>query len=307
MEPDPEFPHPSGRAVQLDPDLRLIRAPNPSPMTGPGTNTYLLGPHDVVVIDPGPALPGHLAAILAALPANARISHILVTHSHLDHSALARPLAAATGAPVLGFGTCDAGRSAIMARLALAGGVGGGVGGGEGVDPGFTPDVVVADGQRLRLGGTDIEVIHTPGHFGNHLCFASAGRLFSGDHVMGWASSLISPPDGDLTDYMASLARLVLRPDRIYHPGHGAPVLVPAARVKWLIRHRRAREARVLAALGPKPQSLDDLLPEVYADTDPHLWPAAARNLLAHLIDLHQRGLIGVTGSLGPAARYRRP
>src|SRR5690606_22452615 len=171
-------------------------------MTERGTNTYLLGEGAVSVIDPGPADPAHLAAIRAALAPGERIARIFVTHAHKDHSPLARPLAEATGAPVLAFGDARAGRSARMAAL------GDEVGGGEGVDAGFAPDEILRDGARIEAGGRLLEAVHTPGHFGNHLCFRWGSALFSGDHVMGWAPSLVSPPDGDLTDFMASLDRL---------------------------------------------------------------------------------------------------
>ncbi|HEX9857984.1 MAG TPA: MBL fold metallo-hydrolase, partial [Paracoccaceae bacterium] len=289
-----------GHCVTLEPALRRILAANPSPMTHWGTNTFLIGTGEVAVIDPGPALPDHLNAILRALAPGERISHILVTHAHLDHSPLARPLAQATGAPVLGFGPAEAGRSPLMQRLAALGETGGG----EGVDRDFAPDIALADGALIRGPGWELQALHTPGHFAGHLCFAWGARLFSGDHAMGWASSLVSPPDGDMGAYMASLERLAQRRWQVMHPAHGAPVADPAARLAALAAHRREREAAILTALAQGPATLPRLTAAIYADTPPALLPAAARNLFAHLIDLAQRNLITAQPALTPDARF---
>jgi hydroxyacylglutathione hydrolase len=263
-------------------------------MTGTGTNTWLVGLGSVTVIDPGPALPGHLATILAALAPGEHIGQILVTHAHADHSALAPALARATGAPVKAFGPASAGRSPWPE----------GMGGGEGVDHGFTPDVTLADGDRIGSGDWPLRVLHTPGHMGGHLCFAAGTWLFTGDHVMGWAPSLVSPPDGDMGDYMASLARLAEGHWTRFLPGHGATVDDPAARLAALIAHRRAREAAILAALDDGPLTLPALVARVYADTAPALHPAAARNALAHLADLARRGRITATPAPLPHATF---
>ena len=292
----------AGVAQQLELGLVRILAPNPSPMTAEGTNTYLLGKTDIAVIDPGPASPRHLAAILAAVPPGARISHILITHSHVDHSQLAGPLSDATGAPVFAFGPSGAGRSAIMSALATDGATLGG----EGVDLDFRPDVDLPDGAMLQSTDWQLVAHWTPGHFGNHLCFAWNDRMFTGDHVMGWASSLISPPDGDMTQYMASLARLAATNSRIYYPGHGAEVRDPASRTAFLTTHRKAREATIVASLGSQALTIEELLPLAYRDVAPALWPAAARNLFAHLVDLEQRNEITAEGGLHIAARFRR-
>ena len=291
-----------GLAHRLEPGLRMVLAPNPSPMTHWGTNSFLLGEGAVVVIDPGPHDPTHLAALQAALAPDERIVAILVTHAHLDHSPLARPLAQATGAPVLAFGPATAGRSAGMERLPAAGLTGGG----EGLDYGFAPDRCLADGEVLDLGGLRIEALHTPGHLGGHLCFAWQDRLFSGDHVMGWAPSLVSPPDGDMGAFMASLERLAARPWQRFYPAHGAPVDTPAARIAELIRHRRTREAAILAALGQGPADLAEVTARVYTDTPTALIPAARRNALAHLIDLWERNLIEAAPEPGLHARFAR-
>lgn len=289
-----ETPPVPGRAEMLEPGLRRILASNPSPMTFRGTNTYLLGLREIAVIDPGPDDPAHLEAILAGLPANARVSHILVTHAHLDHAPLARPLSQATGAPVLAFGDATAGRSAVMTRLAETGLAGGG----EGIDRGFTPDIRLADGETVESADWQLTALHTPGHMGNHICLAWGDALFSGDHVMGWASSLVSPPDGDLTDFMASCRRLAAQPWRRFYPGHGAPVDAPATRLDRLITHRLAREAEILAALAPGPLTAAALAAQIYTEVPPALLPAAGRNVFAHLVDLAQRGRVTPVSTL---------
>jgi glyoxylase-like metal-dependent hydrolase (beta-lactamase superfamily II) len=288
---------------RLGDDLRVVTAPNPGPMTLDGTRTYLLGRGAVAVIDPGPDDPAHLAAVLAALDPGERVSHILVTHAHLDHAPLARALSAATGAPVLAFGPAHAGRSPVMAALAAEGGLGGG----EGVDAAFAPDILLADGETVAGAGWTLRALHTPGHLSNHLCLSwvEGDALFSGDHVLGWSSTLVSPPDGDLSDFMASLHRLRGRPERVYLPGHGPPVADPQAAVADLIRHRLGREAQILAALGDRPQGVADLVAAIYRDVDPRLHGAAGRNVLAHLIDLTGRGLARPEGPLSASARFR--
>ena len=293
-DPQPDFRPAPGVPETLSPGLRRILAPNPSPMTFRGTNTYLLGRRRVAVIDPGPEDPRHLRAILDAVGAQARITHIFVTHAHLDHSPLARALSRATGAPVLAFSDAQGGRSPVMRALARDGLVGGG----EGVDAGFMPDTRLADGQTVREAEWQLTALHTPGHFGNHLAFAWDDILFTGDLVMGWASSLVSPPDGDLTQFMASCARLRASEWSVALPGHGAPIADPAARLDWLIAHRRAREAAIRHALTERPGDAADIAARIYADTPPALMPAAARNVLAHLIDLERKNEIRPRGPL---------
>lgn len=296
------FDPPPGEAVALEDGLVRIVAPNPSPMTFRGTNTYLLGHDSLAVIDPGPDDRAHLDAILRAVKGRA-VSHIVVTHSHLDHSGLARALARTTGAPVLAFGDRLAGRSAVMADLARSGMTGGG----EGVDEGFAPDVTVADGEVIAGEGWQLRVLHSPGHFGNHICLGWQGAAFSGDHVMGWSSTLVSPPDGDLTDFMASCHRLRAMGARRLYPGHGAPVDDPAATIDALIAHRHAREGQILAGLADGPASAYDLTPRIYTDVSTRLWPIATRNVLAHLIDLEQKATITRLSPPGPEALYARP
>lgn len=298
-QPDPSHfdPRP-GEVVRLDDGLRLVLARNPSPMTERGTNSYLLGEGAVTIIDPGPADPRHLRALQAALAKGERIVRIVVTHSHVDHSPAARALGEATGAPVLAYGDSMSGRSQRMQALG-----GQPIGGGEGVDRAFKPDETLPDGTELDVGGLALRAIHTPGHFGNHMCFLWGKALFSGDQVMGWAPSLVSPPDGDLTDFMASLDRMeALGPTRLY-PGHGAPVADGIARIRALRAHRKGREEAIRAAIVAGAQTIDDITRAVYTDVPQALLPAAARNVLAHLIDLEGRGLIGFDGPIGPQCR----
>ncbi|MCC6000729.1 MAG: MBL fold metallo-hydrolase [Pararhodobacter sp.] len=291
----PGFDPRPGKPLSLAPGVRLVLAPNPSPMTERGTNTYLLGEGHVTVLDPGPDLPVHLAAITAALAPGERIARILVSHSHVDHAPAARPLALATGAPVLAFGDAEAGRSERMKRL-----VGQGIGGGEGVDAAFRPDATLADGDDLDIGGATLRILHTPGHLGNHLSFLWGQALFCGDTVMGWAPSLVSPPDGDLTDFMRSLDRLeALGQTRLY-PGHGGPVDDGPARIRALRSHRLGREAAIRNAIAAGAGDAQAIVQRVYTDVPVALLPGALRNVLAHLIDLEGRGLVAFDGLPGP-------
>lgn len=289
------------KPIRLAEGLRLVRAPNPSAMTLSGTNTYILGEGSVAVIDPGPRMPVHLDAILRALAPGETISHIFVTHAHLDHSPLAAPLAELTGAPVLAFGRPEAGRSAVMAELAAAGLAGGG----EGVDAGFVPHETLADGTEVSGDGWRLCAAHTPGHFCNHLSFVWADAVFTGDHVMGWASTLISPPDGDLGDYFRSLDRLRTQRARVFYPGHGDPVTATGQRIDELAAHRveRTRQIRAHLALGPATPA--EITRALYTDTPAGLLAAAERNVFAHLIDLVQKNLAIPETILAPSSRYR--
>ncbi|MEI4231738.1 MBL fold metallo-hydrolase [Roseovarius sp. D22-M7] len=281
--------------------LRCVLAPNASPMTFRGTNTYLLGTRQLAVIDPGPDDAAHLDAILAALLPGQSISHIFVTHAHLDHSGLAARLAAETGAQVLAYGDAHAGRSAVMQTLAERGLTGGG----EAIDQGFAPDLALGDGETIRGDGWQITAHWTPGHFSNHMCYACGDTMLTGDVVMGWASSVVSPPEGDVTQYMASCARLRGLGAARHLPGHGAPIEDPDARLVWLMAHRRAREAEIMSALEDGPASAATLAAFIYTDTPAGLIPAATRNVLAHLIDLTQKSRVRPEGELHPEARFR--
>ena len=285
-----------------DPGVSIwrLRAANPSPMTGQGTNTYLIkGPDTALVIDPGPALPAHLDAILAVagpLP----IAAILVTHAHLDHTELVPGLKRRTGAEVLAYGRVAEGRSALMQSLVAAGLTSGG----EGLDHDFAPDRRLHDGQILDLAGLRLDVLHTPGHLSGHLSFGLGQTLFTGDHVMGWSTSLVSPPDGDMGAYVASLARLASRPWQRFLPGHGAEVTNPGTRLQELRQHRQARESAILQTLTAGPATPDALAQAIYTDTPAHLLPAASRNILAHLIDLQARNRVTSPAPLSAATEF---
>ena len=283
-----------------------IRADNPSPLTGPGTNSFLVGPGragggGLALIDPGPDLPAHRAAILDA--AEGRIEAILITHAHLDHSAGARMIAGATGAPIMAFGTATAGRSALMQSLADHDGIGGG----EGLDPALIPDRLLRDQEVIEGTGWALTALHLPGHAAGHLCFAdlSADRILTGDLIFDWSSTLISPPDGDLADYMRSLARLeAMAPNQLI-PAHGGAIAAPHQRLRELAAHRRMRTAQILAALADGPDTAEGLAHRIY-DVPPALMGAAARNVLAHLLSLLEPGAVRYEGALSFTTVFSR-
>jgi glyoxylase-like metal-dependent hydrolase (beta-lactamase superfamily II) len=305
-QPDDFDPTP-GVAIELSPGVRRILCNNPSPYTYRGTNTYLVGRGaGLAVIDPGPQDSAHLQAILDAVGPGQKITHIFVTHAHSDHSPLASDLARATGAPVLAYGDETAGQSEVMAKLAAEGALGGG----EGTNTGFAPDIILADDEIVTGDGWRIQAIWTPGHFCNHLSFdlafegADFGTVFVGDLVMGWASSLVSPPDGDLTQFMESCAKMRARPAQVYRAGHGDVIGDPHGRLDWLIGHRRAREAAILEALGDGPSDAAGLATKIYTETPPALLPAATRNVLAHLIDLTAKSRVAPIGDISAHAEF---
>lgn len=289
-----------GTAERLAPGLCVVTAPNPGPMTFKGTRSYILGGSEVALIDPGPADPRHLAALEAALQGR-RLAAILVTHAHLDHSEGARALQVRLGGAMLGFGERAAARSPTIAALAAAGGLGGG----EGIDPDFVPDRRLHDEACIAGPGWSLRALHTPGHLGDHLCFhwIEGNAIFSGDILMGWSTTLISPPDGDLAAYRASLTRL-RGLSAVLYPGHGPPVSRPDALIDRHLAHREAREAQILALLGHGPARLDAVVATIYAGLDQALRPAAARNVLAHLIDLVDRGLVRPRGAVTSEAVF---
>ncbi|MGF1658771.1 MAG: MBL fold metallo-hydrolase [Rubrimonas sp.] len=294
---------PLGAAQEVAPGVRRVIAPNPSPMTFTGTASYLVGRRRVALIDPGPEDAAHSAALLEAVGPDAEVAAILVTHGHRDHSAGAAALKAATGAPVLGFGAGAVGMSARMRALAASGAT---LGGGEGADPVYAPDAVLADGEIVESPEWRLRALHMPGHRGDHLCFAleGTGTLFSGDLVMAWSTTLVSPPDGDITDFLASLARLRARAETLYLPGHGPALRDPHRMIDWQIAHRAERRGQILAALASGSATPRALTEAIYADIDRALWPAAERNVLAHLLGLMDEGLVGADGPPGPRSAY---
>jgi len=282
-----------GRLEPIAPGIRRIVARNPGPFTFKGTGTYVVGEGEVAVIDPGPELEEHIAALVASL-ADEQVTHILVTHTHRDHSPAAKALKEATGAPTYGFGP-------------HAGGKRGEAGVEEGGDWDFTPDVVVRDGQAIEGGKWRFEAVHTPGHTSNHLCFAlpNSGILFSGDHVMGWSTSVIAPPDGDMAAYMASLDKLLARRDAAYWPTHGPAITEPQRHVRAFIAHRREREAGVIDCLKAGTETVDKMVERLYVGLNTSLRRAAGRSVLAHLIDLIGRDIVTADGPATVEAHFR--
>ena len=300
MSNNSNFNPPSGISEDIYPNLKRIIAPNPSPMTFWGTNTYILGTNELAIIDPGPAVQSHFDAIMSSLNKNQSITHILITHSHIDHSPLAKQLSERTSAPILAFGESSSGKSTIMTNLKN-------LDGGEGIDYDFKPDVTLNDNQILKNKEWCIKSLHTPGHMGNHLCFSWEGEsiLFSGDLVMGWATSMVSPPDGDLTDFMNSIKSLKLRsPYKLFFPGHGAPIENPSLRLQELYEHRKKREREILLALEIGLATISEITESVYADLDKRLITAAKRNVLAHLIDLTSRKICEVSKEITTNSRF---
>ena len=300
-DPDPSFQPVHGQIETLEPGIRRIVAPNPSPMTFRGTNTFVLGEKELAVVDPGPISDPHLDAILQTISNATPLKYILVTHAHLDHSPLAARLSEMTGAPIVAFGDAQAGRSDIMQELAQSQQIGGG----EGVDVSFKPDVIVDHDTTLDLDGAKIDILHTPGHFGNHISIGFNRALLSGDLVMGWATTLISPPDGDLTDFRNSCNMLLARDWNSFHPSHGAPLTAPNDRLEELLAHRNMRENQILDRLQGAPQTAKSIAAAIYTETPAALLPAAERNVMAHLIDLTRRKVIEHEGNLHVASGFK--
>jgi glyoxylase-like metal-dependent hydrolase (beta-lactamase superfamily II) len=282
-----------GRLEPIAPMIRRIVARNPSPFTFRGTGTYVVGQGEVAVIDPGPDLAEHVEALLAGLMGE-QVTHILVTHTHRDHSPAARALQQATGAPTFGFGRHAGGNRSDPAVE-------------EGGDWDFVPDITVRDGDRIAGKGWTFEAVHTPGHTSNHLCFAlpAEGVLFSGDHVMGWSTSVIAPPDGNMAAYMASLDKLLGRSDAVYWPTHGPAITEPKDHVRAFIAHRREREAGILDSLRAGIGQIDAIVERLYTGLQPGLRRAAGRSVHAHLIDLVGRGIVESDGAPALDANYR--
>lgn len=267
------------RLEQVAHGVRRVLAPNPGPFTYSGTQTYIVGERQLAVIDPGPDDPAHLELLLRAIGA-ARVEAILITHNHLDHSPAAPALRAETRAPVIG-----------CAPLALDDR---GPRSDAGFDRNYAPDAVLGDGESVSGEGWTLSAVATPGHTSNHLCFAlpEGDALFTGDHVMGWSTTVISPPDGDMIAYMDSLQKLRVRRDRVYFPTHGPPVTRPAQLVRGLVAHRRQRERQILDLMGEGLVDIPAMVGRMYASIDPQLHPAAGRSVLAHLIALEREGRV---------------
>lgn len=293
----PPKPWPTGLSEQCEPLVRRVLAPNASPYTFTGTQTYIVGAGaELAVIDPGPADDGagsepspfkgadtngigHVEAIMAAV-GSARIAAILCTHTHRDHSPAAASLKALTGAPIIGCAPLSLSDDGPRADSAF--------------DHGYAPDRVLGDGERISGPDWTIEAVATPGHTSNHLCYGliESGALFTGDHVMAWSTSVVSPPDGDMSAYMASLQKLYDRADSRYYPAHGPAVDKPRQLVRGMLGHRRSREAQILRLLGAGPQAIPAMVAVMYKGLDPRLVGAAGRSVLAHLVDLERQGRV---------------
>ncbi len=277
---DRDFDVPYGEAIEVAPRIARVLAPNPGPFTFKGTGVYIIGGHDVAVIDPGPLMGEHVEALKRAL-AGRRVTHILLTHTHADHSPAAQPLKEWSGARTYGFAPHGRGE-AEGPRMEEAG------------DLAFVPDVRVRDGDLIEGDGFTIACVFTPGHTSNHMCFAlkEEHALFTGDHVMGWSTTVVNPPDGDMAAYRANLKKLVAREDRILWPTHGGPIRDPKPFLEAYLAHRAEREAQILGALKSGIERIPGIVARLYADVDPRLHPAAARSVLAHLIELEKAGAV---------------
>jgi glyoxylase-like metal-dependent hydrolase (beta-lactamase superfamily II) len=286
---DRQFDAPYGKCVEVGPLIRRMLARNAGPFTFKGTSVAIVGRNKVAVIDPGPDDPAHLQSLRRAL-AGISVSHILVTHTHRDHSPAARHLRQWTGAPVYAFGPHAEEGDATLE---------------EGADRNFAPDFRLSDGDVVEGDGFTLEAVHTPGHTSNHLCYAlkQDDVLFSGDHVMGWSTTVVAPPDGDMAAYMRSLEKLLRRDERIYWPTHGGAIGDPKAFVSALLQHRRAREGEVMAAIRPGSRRIPEIVGRIYPGLDARLLRAASLTVLAHLNKLVQEGRVTQDGD-GAEATY---
>jgi len=278
---------PYAKLEQLKPGVGRVLAHNPSAFTYYGTQTYLLGTGEVAVVDPGPDLPEHLEALEAAIGGRP-VAAIMCTHTHRDHSPAALPLAGKTGAPIVGCAPLALETVGPRADASF--------------DGDYRADRVLGDGDALEVDGRPVTAVATPGHTSNHLCFAYGDALFTGDHVMGWSTTVVVPPDGDMAAYMASLDKLRKRDDRIYYPAHGPPVTKPQQYVRGLIGHRMQREKQILTLVAEQPRTIADIVANAYPALDPRLVPAAGGSVFAHLLDLEKCGLVERQGETWTAA-----
>ena len=289
-----DFDAPYEKLIDVAPNIRRLLTRNPGPFTFKGTGVFVVGRGKAAVIDPGPDDPTHLDALRRALEGES-ITHVLVTHTHRDHSPAAKFLKSWTGAKTYGFGPQV--RNQRRQGPAVE----------EGGDTDFTPDVAVRDGDTIEGDGFRFISVHTPGHMSNHVCFAleSERALFSGDHVMGWSTSVVAPPDGDMADYRASLKKLLDRDDVIYWPTHGGPVREPKLHVSALIGHRDEREAQILRALKDEARAIPEIVDRIYVGLDPRLKGAAGLSVLAHLLELIRNGRVVADGRANLSGRFR--
>ena len=268
---------PYAKLEQVEPCIARVLAHNPSAFTYYGTQTYLVGTNEVAVIDPGPDLPEHIDALEKAIGGRS-VAGIMCTHTHRDHSPASRELSRLTGAPIVGCAALALETVGPRADAAF--------------DGDYVPDRELSDGEAIEVDGKPIVAVATPGHTSNHLCFAYEGALFSGDHVMGWSTTVVVPPDGDMAAYMQSLDRLRQREDCVFYPAHGPAVTNPQQYVRGLMGHRMQREKQILKLVSDGPRSIADIVANAYPGLDPRLVPAAGGSVLAHLVDLERRGLV---------------
>ncbi len=268
---------PYGRLEPLEPGIARLLAHNPSAFTYYGTQSYLVGDEEVAVVDPGPDLDEHIAALMEAI-AGRRVVAICCTHTHRDHSPASRALKEATGAPVIGCAALALETVGPRADAAF--------------DGDYAADRVLADGEAIAVDGRPLTAVATPGHTSNHLCLAYGEALLTGDHVMGWSTTVVVPPDGDMAAYMQSLEKLRQRQDRIFYPAHGPPVTNPQQYLRGLIGHRLQREKQILRLVGEEPRDIPGIVANAYPGLDPRLTVAAGGSVLAHLRDLEARGLV---------------
>ena len=269
-------------AVQLQDGLMRLTAPNPSPMTSTGTNTYILGRKELLIIDPGPNSEVHLRNIMEIIPKNTKVTHILITHSHLDHSALAPKLSKILNAPTLAFGTALDGLSNDMKNICRMGLVSETVG----IDTDFVPDHFLKDREKIRSREWEIVAHHTPGHLSNHICYQYLDSLFTGDHIMEWSTSVISPPEGDVSQFINSCEKIYDLHCKKFYPGHGVPVKNTSERIIELVKHRKKRELEILNFLKNSDGTISQITRSIYLDIDQSLLCVASRNVKAHLVDL---------------------
>ncbi|WP_416065637.1 MBL fold metallo-hydrolase [Rhizobium sp. ZK1] len=286
-----------GQAIAVADGIQRLTAKNPSPFTFHGTNSYIVGSSSVAVIDPGPENEAHFEALMAAL-AGRPVTHIFVSHTHRDHSPLARRLSQETGALTVGEGPHRPSRPLRDGEINPFA---------ESSDMDFVPDIAIRDGETISGDGWALTGVLTPGHTANHAAFALEGRgiLFSADHVMAWATTIVAPPDGSMADYMASLDKLLGRDDHLLLPGHGGPVTSPAPFLRGLKTHRRLRERSIIERLRKGDSTIPDMVKVIYRDTDKRLHGAAALSVLAHIEELMERGEVSADGPPSLFAHYR--
>ena len=272
----------NSRAVKLQDGLMRLTAPNPSPMTSTGTNTYILGRKELTIIDPGPNSEVHLRNIMKIIPNNTKVTHILITHSHLDHSGLAPKLSKILNAPTLAFGTALDGLSNDMKSICKMGLTSETFG----IDTEFVPDHFLEDKEKISSLEWEVVAHHTPGHLSNHICYQYLDKLFTGDHIMEWSTSVISPPEGDISQFINSCEKIYNLHCKKFYPGHGIPVENPGERIVELIEHRKKREIEILNFLKNREATISQITRYIYLNIDQNLLSVASRNVKAHLIDL---------------------